>query len=516
MDETTQQRRPPAEPADRDDESGAPTSSPELAARVRRGLSWSFVSTIAARSSGLISGIVLARVLSPKDFGVFAVATVILVLLSNLNDLGVEQTLVRWPGPLRRVAPTAVTVIFGFSVLLFGAFYFTAPALGRELGAPEASGIIRLLSLGLLVNGAAAVPSALLTRDFAQDKKTYADLSGFFVGTGLTIVLALLGHGAWSLAWGRLVGNALNSGLQIRFAPVRYRPGWSRPVAGQLLRGGLPLAGATIVAILVVNVDNLIIGRELGAVALGFYVLAFNLSGWPYNLFSKTVAKVSVAGFAAMQHDRAALQVAFARALGLMTALSAPLCLLLALLAGPAVRFLYGERWAPATAALASLAVLGLVRVLLQLSFELLIAIGRSRLVLWLQGSWLLVLAPAILLGARAGGIRGVAAAHAVVALVVMVPAFAIALRGAGLSVRALGRGVARPLLGLPVVAVGPLAARTLLHGDFWVLAVGGGLGLLAYLPVVWPMLSPRTRQRLRSRLPVPARARAATASSDG
>jgi PST family polysaccharide transporter len=486
-------------------------AAPELAARVRRGLSWSFVSTVAARSGGLLSGIVLARVLSPADFGVFAVALVVLVLLSNLNDLGVEQTLVRWPGSLRQVAPTASTVIFGFSFLLFLAFFLAAPAISRELGAPEASGIIRLLSVGLLINGVAAVPSALLTRSFAQDKKTYADLTGFVVGTGLTIVLALLGLGAWSLAWGRLVGNAINSGMQIRFAPVRYRPGWSPAVARQLLRSGTPLAGATIVAILVVNIDNLVIGRELGPVALGLYVLAFNLSGWPYNLFSKTVAKVSVAGFAAMQHDRPALQAAFARSLALMIAVSAPLCVLLALLAEPAVRFLYGSTWVPAAAALVALAVYGLVRVVLQLTFELLIAVGRSRLALWLQGLWLVVLVPAVLIGANTSGIRGVATAHAVVALAIMVPAFTISLWRMGFSVRALAAGLARPLIGLPLVAVGPLLATRLLNGDLLVLAAGGLLGLMAYLPVVWPLLPRARRDRLLARVPGAGRLRPTT-----
>lgn len=467
---------------------------------VRRGLTWSFASSVLSRATNLVSGIVLAHILSPHDFGLFTVASVVLVLLTNLNDLGVEQSLVRWPRALEPVAPTAVSLVFGFSALLFGGFYVGAPWFAGQLGSAEATGIVRVLAIGLLINGACAIPSALLTRSFRQDRKAAADLTGFGLGIAITVVLALLGFGPWALAWGRLIGNGVNSALVFVLAPRRYRPGWSSAAARELLGSGVPLAMATIVTILVVNTDYIVVGRTLGAVALGIYTLAFNLSSWPYNLFSQPVARVSVPAFATLQHDRPALGTAFSRSLALMIAVTAPLGVLLSVMAGPAVTFIYGERWAPAAPVLVFLALLGLARVCLQFCFDLLTAVGRSRPVMYLQLTWLATLAPALYAGIALAGLPGAGIAHVAVAYGVMVPAFGWALRRAGIDLREVARAARRPLAGLPVVALGAVAARLWVPNPLASLAVAGVWGVAVYLPFVGPLLPGRIGRGLSVR----------------
>jgi O-antigen/teichoic acid export membrane protein len=465
---------------------GQPGDEPgDLGRKVRRSLSWSFAGTLFSRLTNLLSGIILARVLVPEDYGVFAVATVALALLVNINDLGMEQALVRWPGDIARIASTGVTLIFGFSAVLFVVFFAAAGPFSSALGAPEATGIVRLLAVCILINGAFAVPSAMLTRHFRHDLRTYADLSGFIVTTGLTLLLALLGFGPWSLAWGRLVGNTVNSGLHFILTPVRYRPGWDRDAARQLLSGGLPLAGATVLAVAMVNVDNVIVGRSLGPTVLGLYVLAFSLSSWPVNLLSVPVQKVSIPAFARLQHDLPRLRRAFTTSLGLLMALAVPVCGLLAILALPAIRFLYGEKWAGAATALSFLAALGLARVALQLCFDLLVAVGHGRMTMVLQGVWLALLIPALIIGAEVGGIRGVGIAHMTVAVGVMVPAFLAALGRLGIRTRDLARALVRPAAGAVVLCVVPIVALRTLQPDILILAVGGIGGVLCYLPVV-------------------------------
>jgi O-antigen/teichoic acid export membrane protein len=452
---------------------------------VKRGLGWSFASTLLSRLGQLISGIILAHLLSPNDYGVFAVATVALVLLANLNDLGIEQVLVRWPGDLARVAPTGMTVIFGFSCALFGIFAVTAPAFANAFRAPDAANVVRALAFGVVINGIFAVPSATLTRSFRQDRRTYADLAGFLITTGLTLALALTGYGVWALVWGRLIGNAINSFLHFVFAPVRYRPGFDRKIARELLAGGLPLAGATLLAVAMVNVDNVIVGRVLGPATLGLYVLAFNLSSWPVNLLSIPVARVSVPAFARLQGDPPRLRRAFAGSLGLLMAAAVPICVLLSVLALPAIRVVYGEKWAGAAPALAFLAVLGLARVALQLCFDLLIAAGHSKQTMFLQALWLAVLIPALAIGAHTHGVAGVGVAHMLVAVGVMVPAFLAALHRMGFRVLELAKTVWAPVVGAVGLVAAPLAAIRLLHPDLLVLAAGGLGGLALYLPVL-------------------------------
>ena len=123
----------------------------------------------------------------------------------------------------------------------------------------------------------------------------------------------MLGWGAWSLAWGRLIGNALNGVLHAVFARERYHYGLRRDVVRPLVAQGLPLAGLSVIAVAVLNVDNLVVGRVLGPIELGFYTLAFNLSSWPVSVFAVAVWRVSVPGFARLQTDPERLRSAFTR-----------------------------------------------------------------------------------------------------------------------------------------------------------------------------------------------------------
>ena len=463
-----------------------------LSKLVRKGLTWSLGGMLIGRVGTLVTGIILARLLSPDDYGVFAVALVALVFISNLNDLGIEQALVRWPDSIEGVAPTGKTVILGSSVIQFVVLFLAAPYFTRAMGAPEAAGVVRLLSVGVVVNGLFAVPSAVLTRSFRQDLRTAADFTGFVVGVVVTVGMAMSGFGVWSLAWGRLLGNAVNGVLHAVFAQDRYRYGFDRALARELLSEGLPIAGLTILAVSVLNVDTLVAGRVLGPVLLGFYVLAFNLSSWPVNVFAVAVWRVSVPAFARMQHDFARLTDAFTRSFGLLMAVILPVCILLSALALPLIRFVYGVKWAPAAPVLSVLAALGALRVALQLMTDVLVAVGRSKRAFVLQAIWLAALVPALVVGAHVGGITGVAWAHVLVALLVVTPLHLKAIAPIGIRLRALVRASGRPLLAAAAAAAAALAgvalAATLGHSDFVTLAVAGTAALLTFAAIMAPM----------------------------
>ena len=424
----------------------------DLTGSARKGLRWSMASGGLARLGTFASGILLARLIAPSEYGEFTVALVALVLLVNLNDLGMEVALVRWQGSVARVAPTATTVILGNSLVMFGIFVLAAQPFANALGAPAAGPMIRLMSLSVVINGLFAVPSAMLTRSFRQDRRTLAQLLGFFAGMGVTIWLALLGMGAWSLAWGRLVTSFVVGLLHLLTTPTRFKPGWDQGAVAQLMRSGLPIAGATIVAVAMLNVDYIVIGAVLGSTELGLYQMAFNLSNWPVMFFSVAVARVSVPLFARLQQSPEDLDNAFRRALTMMLLVTLPVCLVLGVLASPLIHVVYGEQWLPSAAPLHLLAGLGLLRVICQLVADLLVAADRGRTWMYLNLTWIVLLVPSLWIGAR-WGLVGVGVAHVSVATFVITPLFVRAL-GAHVDLRAVFRSASQPVLSA-LVAVG-------------------------------------------------------------
>ncbi len=459
-----------------------------LGSRIKRGLGWSFLNNIVGRVGTLVSGIVLARMLTPHDYGVFAVALVALQILLSLNDLGITSAIIRWQGDVRKYAETATTLILAISFALFGAFYALAPWLAEVLNVPGATGVLRLLGTSLIIDGVFAVPAALLTRDFLQRQRTIVDFTNLTVTITVSVVLAAHGFGPWSLAWGRIAGNLSSGFLLIVFSPVRVWPGYDRDLARHMTTFGAPLLGSNLLGIAMLNVDYVIVGRMLGPVPLGLYLMAFNLSSWPVNMFSFAVRRVSLAGFARLLAEPVRLRNAFDRALALLMAVTVPVCVLLSAFSFPLIRFVYGSSWSGAATALQFLAVIGLVRVALELAYDVLVALGRTRVVLFLQALWLVALIPGLALGAHLDGIRGVGIGHLAVGLFVVTPAFALALRHEQFSLREMSRGLVRPLVGGLLIVAVAVGVHLTVDGDFPRLAAGGLLALACYGPVVLPM----------------------------
>ncbi|WP_131740494.1 oligosaccharide flippase family protein [Actinomadura roseirufa] len=449
-----------------------------LFGKASRALGWSLVNTAVGRLGTLAIGIALARLLGPAEFGVFAVAMVALLAVLSFHELGVSLAIVRWPGDPAEIAPTVATISVASSVLIYAGCFAGAPAFAAAMGAPAAAGVIRLLTLSVVVSGLVAVPAALLQRGFRQDRKMLADQVNNWGGALVSIALAATGTGAMSLAVGRLAGSAVSAVLLVWAAPGRLRFGFDRERARALLRFGLPLAGSSIVVFAVATVDQVVVGHALGATALGFYVLAFNLSNWPVTMFSQPVRSVAPAAFARLQHDPPALRGAFLSTAGLLAGLTLPVCLLLSGAAEPLIGLVYGDRWGPAADALLWLGLLGGMRIMFELMYDFFVVLARTRAVFTVQVVWLVVLVPALVVGARVKGIPGVGAAHVAVAALVVLPLYLSELHRSGVGVRAVLARVAPPAALAGAVGLAAVAAHAAIPLDLAALVVAGLVAL--------------------------------------
>lgn len=439
-----------------------------------RALSWSFVNTAVSRFGTLAIGIVLARLLGPAQFGTFAVATVALVAVLSFNELGVSLAIVRWTGDPQHIAPTVTTISVVTSAALTVGAIMAAPAFATAMGDPGATDVVRLMMLCILINGIVATPAALLQREFMQGKRMVIDQVNVWVGAVLSVTLALTGMGAMSLAIGRLAGAALSGLLFLRFSPLPLRFGFDRVQARRLIRFGLPLAGSSIIVFAVGYADQLVAGSVLGATALGYYVLAFNLASWPVSMFSQPLRSVAPAAFARLQHDRAAMTRSLRSVIGLLAAVTIPICLLLAGAAGPIIDFVYGEVWAPAAPALTWLAVLAAFRILFELAYDFLVVLGRTAKIFTVQLVWLAALIPALILGANLWGLAGLAGVQVVIAAVLILPLYLWEFHRSGLHVVAALRRLMLPTIGGIVTGSIAVLLSRLLTNDLVVCLLAG------------------------------------------
>jgi O-antigen/teichoic acid export membrane protein len=428
-----------------------PLPGRSLTAQAGAAFGWSFANNILTKLCTVGVGIVLARVLGPHSFGTYAVASVALNVMSTFNDLGASLAIVRWPGNPREIAPTVTTISVITSALLYVGCYLGAPGYAAAMGAPSATDVVRTLSIVILIDGFAITPIGLLQRYFRQDQRTVADQVNIWLGTSVTLGLALAGFGAMSIAVGRLVGCLASVTLLVRFSPEPLRFGFNRREARALLRFGLPLAGSGAIGFAIANVDQLVVGRTLGVTALGFFVLAANLSNWPAAAFSQPIGAVAPTALARMQHDPPAMRAGFETMVALVSAVTLPVCLVEAGAAVPLIGIIYGPRWLPAGQALTWLALLAGLQIFFTLTFDYFVVLAMSRVVFTLQAVWLLFLVPGLVVGARMFGIAGASLAELAVAAAIPLPWYLIELRKAGSSGRTLAVRLGLPLAGAGV-----------------------------------------------------------------
>jgi lipopolysaccharide exporter len=445
-----------------------PKKPRSLTANVRSGAIWNIASTMLLRLGSIGITAIVARLLGPHDFGVFAVATTVFTIVSAFGEFGVTSCLARADLDVDALAPTLWTVSLATSLIMAGVLYEFALPIAANLGSPDAARPVQVMALVLVIWGASAVPTAQLVRDFRQDKLFLANAVGFIPSMVVLLVLAKHGNGAMAFAWSRVVGQVLSFAVVMLSVPKLHLPGMARGALSILFKFGLPLACANFVGFVLQNVDYALIGRFIGPVMLGTYVVAFNAASWSSALLGGMLNMVSLPAFSRVKHDAIMLRAAIGDGLRAVMLIAAPMCTLLMVLARPIVLTLYGGRWASAALVLSILSFYGLISIVGVLFSNMLAALGLSKFVLTIQLIWLAALFPAMYIGVRQHGIVGAAIAHIVVIGPVVLPCYVIALKHAtGVRVTTLARA-----------AVPPFACA----------AVSGGLAWLAGTPFASPL----------------------------
>ena len=454
-----------------------------------RGLRWSLVGNLVSKLGSFAMGLVLARLLTPSDFGVFAVALAAMQFVMYINDGGLIAATVQWRGKLEEMAPTAASMALAFSVLIYAGFWFAAPVLASVAHLPEATGVVRLLTVVILVDGVTAVRSGVLMREFRQDQLIRANMVGLTVNAVVAIGLATAGAGAYAFAGGLVAGSAVTGVLVFRFARVPVRYGFDPAIARRLMVFAIPLAASLGVEAVLMNTDYIVVGNHETAALLGFYLLAFNVSTWALSVISSAVRYVSVAGFSRLSEvDKETLSDGVGRSVPLLVTALLPIAVLTACLASPLIEVLYGARWLPAAPVLPFLMILTVVRVLVSFAQDILMGAGSTRSTLTVNLCWAVVLVPALIVGTKVGGIVGTGIAHASVALLVALPVTLLVLHRIGVRLAPLIPRLVRPLIG--GVASGTVAlalAHATDSSPVLRLLAGGTAGAVVYALLAVP-----------------------------
>ncbi len=468
---------------------GSPPESPDLRGAVMNGLLWKIISVVVKQGSRIVVGLVLARLLTPDDYGLAALVLVFSSLIYIFSDLSLGAALVQRQSLTEGDRSTVFWVSVAAGVICTAVGIAVAGLVADFYGEPAVKPLFIAVSFSFLIVSLGVTQEALLIRAMSFRALEVRQMAAALIGAAVAIVVAARGGGAWAIIVQQLVVVAVATALIWIVSPWRPRAVFSTASVRDLGTFGGNVFGTRMVYYLNRNADNLLIGRFLGPAALGAYSLAYNVILLPFSQVAGPLEQLLYPAFSRMQDEASRLREAFLRVNRLVCTINMPLLLGLAVLADQFVPVVLGDQWRSAIPVIQILALVGVAQSLQALNGSVLQARDRTDWLLRYSLVFTAVTVVAFIAGVPFG-IVGVAASLAI-ASCFLEPLYAvITARAMDMPVLDIARNLWGPTQASVLMVIAVVAARAGAEaagaGDALQLVAGVLAGVLVYPPLVW------------------------------
>jgi len=393
------------------------------------------------RVAGLV---VMARLVTPGDYGVFAMVATMTGLMSMLKDAGLSMATVQ----KKAITPAEISTLFWVNVAVGTALACVtaalAPALAWFYGDPRISAPVAMTGLSFILAGLSAQHTALLQRQLRFKTLESIGVASQLVGAAVMLVTAYLGAGYWSMVFNVIAIRAANAALTLALAG--WRP--DRPSltdgASAMLRFGRDLSGYNIVSYLQRNLDNILIGRYCSALDLGLYVKAYGLLRLPIMQIQEPISALIIPALSRLQDDPKRYRGYFLKTTKAVVFVGMPLVAFTAIAAREIILLLLGRQWLGAIPIFQALIPAAFVGTTDMITGWVFLSCGRPDLMLRMGAVTFLFVAAAFACGLPAGPL-GVATAYSVAYCLVRIPSIAFALKHSPVTMGDLLSAVWRP-----------------------------------------------------------------------
>lgn len=483
----------------------------EFRSRTISGISWSVVSQVGAQALMFLTTVVLARLLSPREFGLLAMITVITSFAKVFADMGFSSALVQ----KQDVRPEHWSSVFwlnlGIGLLLTLIFMMGAPILAHFYSEPMLFPLTLFISTNFLIGSLTIVQKTMMIKSLDFRSLSVVDITAMAISGIVAIMMAYAGAGVWSLAVQAVLLSVVSAILLWKLA--KWRPSFIFEWAAikDLLGFSLSLFGSTLLNYWVRNLDYLLIGRFIGSQSLGVYRNAYQVMLFPLANVSRVISRVMFPSLSLVQQDKARVKHLFLRMTRTIALVTFPMMTGLFVVVEPFVLTLFGSQWSAMIPILQIFCLVGLMQSLGTLNGNLYLSQGRAdlqfRVGLFLKMNGIL----GIVIGLRWGAL-GVAIGYATASLINSFPSFFFAGRLVNLTYWEVWRRLLGTLTCALIMAAAVWGLGLLLPAQWsnWLrLAVQVLLGMLLYSALVHffrvqayvemrELLSERTRQLFR------------------
>lgn len=313
--------------------------------KTKKGLAWSMIERFATQGVQFLFGIILARLLSPDDYGVIAMPLVFLAIAQCIIDSGFSTALIRKPELTEDDLSTAFYFNIGVGILCYAVLFFTSPLIADFYHTPILSSLLKVTALAVLFNPLCAVQQAILTRKIDFKTQAIVSLSGAILSGIVGLSMAYNGFGVWSLVFQQVGGYVMRTILLWILGKWKPKRKWSWESFHYLWGFGSKMLGSGLLDTIYNNIYPIVIGKYFSAQDLGNYTRAQQFSSLPSSNVTGVLQRVTFPVLSSIQNEDERLAKNYRKILKLSAFLVFPMMLMLSAIANPLVRILLTDKW---------------------------------------------------------------------------------------------------------------------------------------------------------------------------
>ena len=343
------------------------------------GMVWTSIQKFAGMGISFVSGIILARLLTPDDFGCIGMLSIFMVIAGSFVDGGFASALIQKKRPTQEDYSTIFFFNLGMSLLMYVILFFSAPAIARFYKMPLLCSVLRVQGLVLIINAFSLIQSNQLRKQFRFKKIAVIALATSIVSLSITIYMAYKGFGVWALVASNLLSAFIPA--MVYWLTNKWHPLWVFSIASfkELFNFGFFMFLTHIINNLCNNVQGLLIGRFYNPAIMGYYSKAKGTEELASTSISHVMGQVTYPLYAEYQHDIPLLINAIKRITSSISYLTFPMMFLLILLAKPLFVMLYSDRWLNSVPYFQILCLAGIAICLQGVNYQAIAAVGKSK-----------------------------------------------------------------------------------------------------------------------------------------
>lgn len=377
--------------------------------RIISGSLWLSLLRIATRGLGLVRSIILARLLTPADFGIIGITMIVVATIDIVTQTGFDVKLIHDKAPSVNLINTAWTLQAIRGLLLFFVVFAIAPYMAQFFRLSSLDLILRIVACSLIVTGIRNIGTVFFQKELRFDQLFKYEITCSIIDLVFSIILAYVMRNAWALVWGGLAGNVARFVMSYVIHPYRPRISIDAGHLATILHFGKWITAAGIIYAVLIQVDTVAIGKLLGPEKVGFYQMAVTFSSIIGTDIPYLIRQITFPTYAMLQNNTHSLRKAYLEAVNIAAIITFPLGVIFLTLTDEIVGTFLGTKWQAITTCLRIFAISGIVGTLGRISFSVFLALGRPKYETVIQCGHLFIILVLIYPFTKEYGIEGTA-----------------------------------------------------------------------------------------------------------